>query len=62
MDEHRPGRKIVFTGDTRPSDALVEFAAGATVLVHDSTFTEAERERALETRHSTAHEAATGGP
>lgn len=58
MDEHRPGRKVVFTGDTRPSSALVEFAARATVLVHDSTFTEDERERALETRHSTAREAA----
>jgi ribonuclease Z len=58
MDEHRPGRKLVFTGDTRPTSDLIEFAAAATVLVHDSTFTEAEHERALETRHSTAREAA----
>lgn len=58
MDEPRPGRKIVVTGDTRPSFNVVQFAKGATVLVHDSTFSEEERERALETGHSTAAEAA----
>ena len=58
MDERRPGRKIVITGDTRPSPGIIEFSAGATVLVHESTFAESERDRALETRHSTAREAA----
>lgn len=58
MDLARDGRKIVVTGDTRPSSRLVEFAADATVLVHDSTFAWSERERAIETGHSTAREAA----
>lgn len=58
MDERRPGRLIVVSGDTRPCDAVVALARGASVLVHDSTFTEFERARALETRHSTAREAA----
>jgi ribonuclease Z len=58
MDEARPGRKIVITGDTRPTQAIIELASGASVLVHDSTFAESEKERALETGHSTAREAA----
>ncbi len=46
------------TGDTRPAAEVIELARGASVLVHDSTFGSSERERALETGHSTAREAA----
>jgi ribonuclease Z len=59
MEPERPGRTIVITGDTRPSPALTRFATGATVLVHESTFSESESERAFETKHSAAGEAAT---
>lgn len=58
MDLPRRGRKIVVTGDTRPTAAITELAKGASVLVHDSTFGVSEVERALETGHSTAREAA----
>jgi ribonuclease Z len=58
MDPPRGGRKIVFTGDTRPTAAITDLARGASVLVHDSTFGSAESDRALETGHSTAREAA----
>ena len=54
MDEARPGRKIVVTGTPGPTEAVIELAHGASVLVHDSTFAESEQERALETGHSTA--------
>jgi len=54
----RPGRKIVYTGDTRPSQAIVEAAKEADVLIHDSTFDESLRERAREEGHSTARQAA----
>lgn len=54
----RPGRSVVYSGDTRPCDATVEAARGADLLIHESTFSDEERQRAVETRHSTAREAA----
>jgi ribonuclease Z len=58
MGETRPGRKLVISGDTAPSQAVEVLADGADVLVHEATFMEAERARARETFHSTAHQAA----
>jgi ribonuclease Z len=54
----RPGRKIVLSGDTAPSETVLEAARGAEVLVHEATFLDEERERAQETAHATALEAA----
>ena len=54
----RPGRRIGYSGDTRPSPALARFFAGCDLLIFDSTFSEKDRERALETKHSTSAEAA----
>ena len=54
----RPGRRFVYTGDTRPTDAVVAAAEDADLLVHDATFAEDYAQRAKKTGHATAREAA----
>jgi len=54
----RPGRKIVYTGDTRPAENLVKFAENADLLIHDATFDDELLERAHEDGHSTPSQAA----
>ena len=54
----RPGRKIVYTGDTRPSENLVKLAENADLLIHEATFDDELMERAGEDGHSTPSQAA----
>lgn len=54
----RRGRRIVFSGDTRPAPGIEQAAAGADLLVHEATFLEADRELAERAGHTTAAQAA----
>jgi len=58
VGDPRPGRKFVYTGDTRPSATVAEIAEDADMLVHDATFADDRADRAADTAHSTARQAA----
>jgi len=58
VGDERPGRLVAFTGDTRPCAATIDAAQGADLLIHEATFGEEERDRARDTGHATAKEAA----
>jgi len=58
VGEDRPGRRIVYSGDTAPCQAIEVLARDADVLVHEATFLSDERSRARDTGHSTAAQAA----
>jgi ribonuclease Z len=54
----RRGRKIVYTGDTLPSNRVLEAARDADVLIHDATADTALEEKANRYGHSTGRQAA----
>jgi ribonuclease Z len=58
LGKPRLGRKIVYTGDTCPSEAIVELAKDADLLIHESTFEDSMTKRAKEDGHSTPSMAA----
>ena len=59
LGEERPGKKIGISGDTMPTEELKNFFKDCDYLVFDSTFLEEEKQKALDTSHSTAKQAAT---
>ncbi|MCS7122105.1 MAG: ribonuclease Z [Archaeoglobaceae archaeon] len=58
LGEIKKGRKLVYTGDTRPCARTIEVARNADILIHDAAFTEDLKDWAIESGHSTAKEAA----
>jgi len=59
MGPNVPGKKIGISGDTRPSKKLEVFFKNCDYLVFDSTFSDEMKEKAIQSLHSTAKEAAT---
>lgn len=49
--------KVVFTGDTGPSEAIVELAKGAHLLISEATYLTTEEEEGSRRGHLTAREA-----
>ena len=58
VGDPRPGRTLVYTGDTRLTDRIAAVAERADLLIHDATFADDRADRAAETGHSTARQAA----
>jgi ribonuclease Z len=55
--EAAAGWKVVYSGDTRPCDALIAAARGASVLIHEATFEDALADEAVSKRHSLTRDA-----
>ncbi len=49
--------KLVYSGDTRPCDALVDAGMGATLLIHEATMEDRLKAEAQEKMHTTVGEA-----
>jgi ribonuclease Z len=58
VGQKRPGKKIGISGDTRPTKKLEEFFKNCDYLTFDCTFSDKLKDKAVETFHSTAKEAA----
>ena len=58
LGEKRPGKKIGISGDTMPTNELEKFFQNCDYLVFDSTFLDEVSDKALDTCHSTAKQAA----
>jgi len=59
MGPSRPGRTIVYTGDTRPCESILKASGDADLLIHDCSFSDEMKDWAEESGHSTAGEVAT---
>jgi ribonuclease Z len=57
MGSPRQGRKVVYTGDTRPIKGFTKFAADADLVIHEATFDDTLTEKAAEDGHSTPSQA-----
>ena len=58
MGPLRPGRTLVYSGDTRPCESILKASRDADLLIHDCSFSDEMADWAEESRHSTAGEVA----
>ncbi|MDR2624561.1 MAG: ribonuclease Z [Methanobrevibacter sp.] len=58
LGDDREGIKISYSGDTKPADELVEFVKNSNLLIHESTYEQADEDKAIKHYHSTGKQAA----
>lgn len=58
LGEAKKGKKISYSGDTRPCEAMILLARDSDILIHESTYESADYQRAVDNAHSTSVEAA----
>lgn len=58
LGPHRTGKKITYSGDTRPTENLVKLAENSDILIHESTYEISDEEKAINNAHSTSKDAA----
>ncbi|MDO5848953.1 MAG: ribonuclease Z [Methanobrevibacter sp.] len=58
LGEPKKAKKIVYSGDTIPCKEMIEFAEGANLLIHESTYTLEDNDKAIQNFHSTSSDAA----
>ena len=58
LGKPRKGIKITYSGDSRPCDNMVNLAKDSSLLIHEATFLEEDKDKAIENGHSTTKEAA----
>lgn len=54
----RSGVKLVYSGDTIPQENMIYFAKDVNVLIHEATFSNEYKEKAIENGHTIAEDAA----
>lgn len=55
----RKGNKITYSGDSAPCEEMIEIAKDSTLLIHESTYIQEDKDKAEENFHSTSMDAAT---
>ncbi len=58
LGEKRIGKKITYSGDTRPCEQMITLSKNSDILIHESTYQEIDKEHAIANAHSTTKEAA----
>ncbi len=54
----KPGRKITYSGDMKPSNSLIDLGKDSDILIHEATFAKALAKIAEDKKHSTSIDAA----